>query len=270
MLGRVRGACRWCGARLSSSRAKTCSRRCRQAVWRLERRAALELADEQPGRFAYADPPYPGYARRCYGDQPSYAGEVDHGELVASLVDGGYTGWALSTSARSLGDVLALCPGDVRVCAWVKPYGVSSRARGLASAWEPLIVWAGRQRPPGVRDWLRAMPARGEGDLIGRKPQAFCAWLFRVLGMRPGDQLADLFPGSGIVGRSWAALCADPSPTTSSDGPSRSSRSDGQPSSLQPADGAERRGSPATSARSTGDAASVGEVLERQGLLFEA
>ncbi len=50
------------------------------------------------------------------------------------------------------------------------------------------------------------MPARGGGDLIGRKPLAFCAWLFEALGMLPGDELVDLFPGTGIVGRAWAEL----------------------------------------------------------------
>lgn len=51
-------------------------------------------------RFAYADPPYPGLAARYYADQPTYAGEVDHAALVASLEASGYDGWALSTAAR--------------------------------------------------------------------------------------------------------------------------------------------------------------------------
>jgi hypothetical protein len=70
-------------------------------------------------RFAYADPPYPGTARKYYGDQPTFAGEVDHRQLVASLVDAGYDGWALSTSAKALGEhaggrqLLSLaCSGD--------------------------------------------------------------------------------------------------------------------------------------------------------------
>lgn len=39
---------------------------------------------------------------------------------------------------------------------------------------------------------------------MGRKSLRFCAWLFRVLGMRAGDELHDLFPGTGVVGRAWA------------------------------------------------------------------
>jgi hypothetical protein len=29
-------------------------------------------------KIAYADPPYPGQAKKHYGDHPDYAGEVDH------------------------------------------------------------------------------------------------------------------------------------------------------------------------------------------------
>jgi hypothetical protein len=163
-------------------------------------------------RFAYADPPYPGKAKRCYGGESNYAGEVDHAELVAELAAGYPDGWALSTGAYALREVLSLCPEGARVCPWVKPNGVSRQTRGLHNAWEALIVVGGRQRPPGVRDWLRAKPAIRGGTLVGRKPLAFCAWLFDCLGMQPGDQLADLYPGTGIVGRAWALLCAEASP----------------------------------------------------------
>jgi hypothetical protein len=149
--------------------------------------------------MAYADPPYPGFARKLYDRE-----EVDHQALVERLVT--YDGWALSTSARSLSDVLALCPKEVRVCAWVKPIGAMPSTYGLHSTWEPLIVVAGRRLRPGTRDWLAAQPARLNGVLIGRKPLAFCAWLFECLGMLPGDSLDDLFPGTGIVGRSWRVV----------------------------------------------------------------
>lgn len=67
----------------------------------------------------------------------------------------------------------------------------------------------GRARGPGLRDWLSAAPARGGGDLIGRKPIAFCAFLFDALGMVPGDHLEDLFPGTGVVGHAWSSLSAE-------------------------------------------------------------
>ena len=72
-----------------------------------------------------------------------------------------------------------------------------------------MIFFGGRKCKPGVRDWLQAQPARlGRSKLIGRKPLAFCAWLFDLLGMLPGDELVDLFPGSGGVGRAWHEVSA--------------------------------------------------------------
>lgn len=155
--------------------------------------------------MAYADPPYPGLARKYYAREETYAGEVDHRALVASLAAFG-DGWALSTSSDALRDVLPLCPPRARVCAWVKPIGACPLTYGLHSSWEALIVVGGRQRRPGRRDWLAAQPARGGGDLPGRKPLAFCAFLFSALGLEAGDELVDLFPGSGIVGRAWAEV----------------------------------------------------------------
>lgn len=174
-------------------------------------------------RFAYADPPYPGLARKYYQHEPTYAGEVDHAALIASLEASGYDGWALSTSRDALRTVLPLCPEGAKVCPWVKPIGVSSKTRGLHNTWEPLIVVRGRELQPGKRDWLCAQPARGGGSLPGRKPLAFCAFLFDALGMLPGDEFNDLFPGTGVVSRAWAALSPDPrgdasrSPRTSAD-----------------------------------------------------
>ena len=40
-------------------------------------------------------------------------------------------------------------------------------------------------------------------SVVGMKPPAFCEWVFRLLGALPGDSLDDLYPGSGIVSRSW-------------------------------------------------------------------
>lgn len=154
-------------------------------------------------RVAYADPPYPGRAKRYYGREPSYAGEVDHVALIASL-KASYDGWALSTSADALRDLLPLCPPDVRVCAWVKPVGACPATYGLHNCWEPLLVVPARSLRPGVRDWISAQPARFGGNLPGRKPLAFAAWLFDCLGLLPGDELVDLFPGTGIIGRAWA------------------------------------------------------------------
>ena len=61
-------------------------------------------------RFAYADPPYPGQARRHYKHHPDFDGEVDHGALIERLMDEFPDGWALSTSESALKDVLELVP----------------------------------------------------------------------------------------------------------------------------------------------------------------
>lgn len=198
--------CAWCGSEFTPSRrdAIFCKQACRQAAFRLRRQRETAAASSGPLRFAYADPPYPGKALRYYAKEPSFAGEVDLEELIPRLRT--FDGWALSTSAEALQDVLPLCPPGVRICPWVKPIGAPSRTRGLHNAWEPLLVWPGRKLEPGKRDWLRAQPARGGGTLTGRKPLAFCAFLFEALGMQPGDELEDLFPGTGIVGRAWSEI----------------------------------------------------------------
>ena len=200
--------CEWCRATFYAARpAGFCSRKCRQASFRLRHRRELEAEYAKPQRFAYADPPYPGLSAKYYRNEESFAGEVDHAELIARLsAPGAYFGWALSTSARALREILPLCPPDARVCAWVKPIGVPPASAGIHNNWEPLIVVGGRQRPPGRADWLRAQPARFEGELPGRKPSEFIAWMFDLLGMTKGDALDDLFPGTGIVGRAWASL----------------------------------------------------------------
>lgn len=207
--------CGWCASFLEGRRGTLyCSRKCRQSAFRLRRRG-LDPSSAPGGgeaglRFAYADPPYPGKARRYYRKEANFGGEVDHRELVASLVAANYAGWALSTSSEALRDVLPLCPKGARVCAWVKPIGVPAATYGMHSSWEALIVVGGRRRRPGHRDWLSAQPARRGGTLPGRKPIAFAAFLFRCLGMLPGDELVDLYPGTGIIGRAWANVGGRP------------------------------------------------------------
>lgn len=208
--------CAWCGKRIPATArrdSRFCDVSCRQSAWRLRvrsRDASPRAHDdasrgdrhETPLRFAYADPPYPGTAAKYYRNEPTYAGEVDHAELVKRLAST-YDGWALSTSAKALRAVLSLCPSEARVCAWIKPHGAWPKTWGLHNVWEPIVVVQGRRLRPGVRDAFVALPARGGGTLPGRKPIAFCAWLFSAMGMRPGDSLDDLFPGTGIVGRAW-------------------------------------------------------------------
>ena len=226
-------SCAWCRTPLpaeSRRDAVFCGRKCRQSAWRLRHHLSpvddrrLPAPKEGALRFAYADPPYPGTAKLYYGDRPEYAGEVDHAELIAALTEPGkYDGWGLSTSARALRDILPLCPREARVCSWVKPHSVPPRTYGLHNVWEAVIIVQGRRLRPGRPDALVRHAARRGGDLPGRKPIAFCAWLFDALGMLPGDTIEDLFPGTGIVSAAWKEASRRGSTT---DAPARSAVSE--------------------------------------------
>ena len=172
-------------------------------------------------KFAYADPPYVGQARRYYGvdrsrgrhlerSHPDYAGEVDHAELIARLVDEFPDGWALSLSERSLRTILPMCPDDVRVMAWVKSFHNWKPGVWPSFAWEPVILRGGRRPAPNgypPNNWLRASMTTRRG-VVGAKPDEFCWWVFRCLNAQTDDILVDLFPGSGAVGRAWDSYAA--------------------------------------------------------------
>lgn len=166
-------------------------------------------------RFGYADPPYPGKAG-YYVEQT----EVDHRELVELLTASYPDGYALSTSAAALRDVLPLCPPDVRVCVWRRRVRYVRSTRAL-SAWEPLLVVGGRLLAAGeaqtIVDDLETpdlviaddvLDYRGRYGsfpraLVGMKPPEFAAWLFGMWGVQAGDEFVDLYPGSGAMTRAW-------------------------------------------------------------------
>lgn len=185
----------------------------------------------EPRTFAYADPPYPGQAKRHYGKEGDpFEGdveEVDHRELIFSLEEEFPDGWALSTSVPALPYVLSLCPQaepskkrtwngrggvklgtGVRVCAWYRT-GYPFPPSRVMWSWEPLIVrtphWRQRHRSDFVPDSLYATQPRGflGNTITGQKPEAFCFWVFDLLGMTRDDDLFDVFPGSGAVATAW-------------------------------------------------------------------
>jgi hypothetical protein len=147
--------------------------------------------------FAYADPPYIGCAK-LYPEKT----EVDHPALIARMCDQYPDGWALSCSSPTLKQILNMCPDDVRVMAWVKPFAVFRPNVGVAYAWEPVLVRGGRRRTreqPTVRDWVSEVITLKRG-LTGAKPDAFCRWVLDVLNFQDGDTIDDLFPGTGTMG----------------------------------------------------------------------
>jgi hypothetical protein len=207
--------CAWCRGplpALARRDALTCSKACRQAKSRF--RVTPAAATGKPLCFGYADPPYPGLAKRYYN-----CPEVDHRALIASLVERFPDGWALSTSSKALQYVLSLCPDDVRVCVWNRAPR-RSRAYRPRDSWEPLIVRGGRPRlilpSEDIRNTLAASGRQHThpGALVGMKPAAFCEWMFVQLGALAGDELVDLFPGSGAVGRAWKLYTSSPAAAT--------------------------------------------------------
>lgn len=183
-------------------------------------------------RFAYADPPYIGQAKKHYSHDPNCA-EVDHEKLIFEMTQD-YDGWALSCSSPSLRQLLPLCPDTVRVGIWVKPFCAFKANVNPAYAWEPVIFYGGRKRSrqqETTRDWISELQylkaniaakhisaALGYVDslikasgtdvisheitlkkgLVGAKPEAFCNWVLDWLNVQEGDVVDDLFPGTGI------------------------------------------------------------------------
>jgi len=149
-------------------------------------------------QIIYADPPYIGQAKKHYNSE-----EVDHRELIAHLE--AYDGWALSLSSPTLQEILAMCPNNVRVGAWVKPFCSFKPNVNPAYAWEPVIFKPARARGRDkltARDWVTTNITLKKG-LSGVKPDAFSFWLFEILGAEPTDEFIDMFPGSGAVSRAW-------------------------------------------------------------------
>lgn len=157
-------------------------------------------------RFAYADPPYLGCGKLYAKNHPD-ALMWDDPETYRHFIKGMDLefpdGWAMSASSPSLKQLLPMCPDDVRIMPWVKPFAIFKPNVGVAYAWEPVIVRGGRRRTrqqPTVRDWFSHVITLKKG-LTGAKPPAFAHWVMDVLNVQSGDEVVDLFPGTGIVGR---------------------------------------------------------------------
>lgn len=166
-------------------------------------------------KFAYADPPYIGQAKRHYSHDPQCA-EVDHAELIARLRTEFPDGWALSASSSSLGTIIPLlkwCTGW-RMGVWCKSFCAFKRNVRPCYAWEPVIFVGGRNPMNGHRalipdkngkqttpkDFI-VEPITLQKGLVGAKPAKVCSWILDLLNVQPGDEMVDLYPGTGIMGR---------------------------------------------------------------------
>jgi len=158
-------------------------------------------------RFAFADPPYLGCSK-LYPEHPEahvWDDPKTHRALIGRLVAEYPDGWALSLSSRSLHTLLPMCPPDVRIAAWVKPFAAFKANVRIAYTWEPVIFRGGRlsskDGAPVGRDHLSQVITLKRG-LVGAKPERFCTWVLDLLGYdHERDTLDDLFPGTGVMGR---------------------------------------------------------------------
>lgn len=169
-------------------------------------------------RFAYADPPYLGQCRQYdhfHGDDGLCWDDLEtHRQLIERLTLEYPDGWALSASSPSLPTILPLCPEGIRIAAWIKTFCAFKRGVRPAYAWEPVIFYGGRNPGMGFKhapppkggkqttpkDFLAA-PITLKKGLTGAKPEAFCAWVLDLLNVQPGDEVVDLYPGTGVMGR---------------------------------------------------------------------
>ncbi len=190
-------------------------------------------------KFAYADPPYPGQAKRHYNNDPSGipANEVDHMELIERLLST-YDGWALSTNEPGVEYIKDLFPkgffreNRIRIGAWVKPFCSWKPTHRVQYTWEPVLYvhvnTKGSKSIPSVRDHIitsddkdscvncymleccRQIPSQAIRANItlrrgthGAKPDAFCDWILDLIGCDPkNDTIDDLYVGSGAFTRS--------------------------------------------------------------------
>lgn len=178
--------------------------------------AGLEVANAAPPtaskggrgvRLAYADPPYLGccglYGHHHEAPYGCWDDERQHFALMGDL-DAEYDGWAVSASSPSLTRLLFAAPEGIRIASWCKSFASFKPSQRVAYAWEPVIYKTARGINEGAtpgRDFL-VEPITLKRGLTGAKPEAFCRWVASVLlGYVEGDELVDIFPGTGVMER---------------------------------------------------------------------
>lgn len=172
-------------------------------------------------KFAIADPPYLGSAHRWYGVGGRAKGQgkgradehpeaylwdspAAHMELAHKLVSE-FDGFAIAGTSHSLSTYLSIIEtgreNGIRVLSWIKPASIPSGSR-ITQSWEPVIIKVphsrkGRGKGKQMVDYLIA-PAPRKG-FAGSKPIAWTHWVLDAMGVQQGDEVIDLFNGSGAV-----------------------------------------------------------------------
>ena len=158
-------------------------------------------------RFAYADPPYLGCAKKLYGD-PTYDDPAAHQALIDRMCAEFPDGWSMSLSSPTLRTILPMCPSDARVAAWVKPFAAFKVGVNPGYCWEPVIWRGGRTKRSRADDTIRDYHSEVitlRRGVPGAKPPGFVKWIVDLLGadVRRGDTITDLFHGSGAMLGVW-------------------------------------------------------------------
>ena len=168
-----------------------------------------------------ADPPYLGRAKRWYGqggcgdgngrnqadnhpDAYLWDDPQTHKDLVQQL-EKEFDGWAIAMTVHSLSTYLNVVETDsrngIRVCVWNKPSAITSGNR-ITNHWEPVLVRVpdkrkGWQVGERMSDVLTCNPPRV--NFRGAKPQEWTEWVLNLMGYSDGDEIVDMFHGSGSV-----------------------------------------------------------------------
>jgi len=166
-----------------------------------------------------------GYRGRN-GRKPDYHPEAKlwddpatHVALVARLA-ADFDGWAVAGHATTTALLLSAAPEGAQLAIWGRPNAIPGGGR-VVNSWEPVVIFvprARRDRAAGmrVRDMLVA-PVRRQG-FLGSKPPEWTRWVLDMLGYDPaGDELVDVFAGSGAVAAAADGMLAlaGPKPTGS-------------------------------------------------------
>ena len=186
-----------------------------------------------PQKLAIADPPYLGRAELWYGGKgrskqgtagraagrghlapefhPDAARWDDPAEHIALMRAMGrdYDGWAMAASGKTLAPIIGVADNlGARLAIWHVTNAIPDGAR-VRNTWEAVFYKVpDTRRAVGtghrVRDHLIAgHPMSG---FVGAKPDMWTRWVLDLLGFAAGDEVTDMFPGSGAVSRAAEVL----------------------------------------------------------------
>ena len=185
-------------------------------------------------KFAIADPPYYGRAKRWYGvggcgaghgkrqaDQHPEAHIWDKPEAHLNMLKDlqlHYDGFAIATSVMGLNVYLKeidLTQGSgYRICIWHKPISAPSGSR-IRNVYEPVIIYIPSDRR-GYKSYVRMDDLKTinikKNGFVGSKPKEWVWWVLDLMGADKEDQIDDLFFGSGAVTQAineWKGLTND-------------------------------------------------------------